>query len=276
MAAILSSQDTPKTTRNMSIPIAASAATVADRLTPNSRIQQLYRLRLAESQADVEAAQRLRYRVFNVEMGEGLASAEETGMDVDIFDAVCDHLLVEEIASNTLVGTYRVQMGDRALAGSGFYSAREFDFTPFLGRASELVELGRACVHKAHRNLVVLGLLWKGIANYAKNHGGRYLIGCSSLTSQDPAEGIALYHTLKARFLAPPEWVTRPMPGFVCEAEPVTTPVRAPKLMSAYFSIGAKFCGEPAIDAEFKTIDFLTLVDIQALPASVAARYELR
>ena len=253
-----------------------AASNVADRLSPNSRSQQLYRLRLAETQADVEAAQRLRFQVFNVEMGEGLASAVETGLDVDRFDAVCDHLLVEEIETNTLVGTYRVQMGDRALARAGFYSAQEFDFTPFLRRASEIVELGRACVHKQHRNLVVLGLLWKGIANYAKERGGRYLIGCSSLTSQDPAEGMALYLALKERYLAPPEWQTSPMPGYKCVAEPLTTSVRAPKLMSAYFSIGAKICGEPALDAEFKTIDFLTLVDIQALPASVAARYELQ
>ena len=260
----------------MSTQTATPAANVADRLSPNSRTQQLYRLRLAGSPRDVEAAQRLRYRVFNVEMGEGLSGAEETGLDVDRFDAFCDHLLVEEIASNTLVGTYRVQMGDRALAGAGLYSAQEFDFTPFLGRAAELVELGRACVHKQHRNLVVLGLLWKGIVNYAKDHGGRYLIGCSSLTSQDPAEGLALYHALKDRYLAAPEWQTRPMPGYECNAEPLAAPVRAPKLMSAYFSIGAKICGPPALDAEFKTIDFLTLVDIQELPASVAARYELK
>ena len=260
----------------MSTLASSSEVNVADRLSPNSKTQQLYRLRLADAPRDVEAAQRLRYQVFNVEMGEGLASAAETGMDVDRFDAVCDHLLVEEIATNTLVGTYRVQMGTQALAGAGFYSAQEFDFTPFLGRATEIVELGRACVHKQHRNLVVLGLLWKGIANYAKARGGRYLIGCSSLTSQDPAEGMALYLALKDRFLPSPEWRTHPMPGYECKAQPLSTPVRAPKLMSAYFSIGAKICSEPALDAEFKTIDFLTLVDIQALPASVAARYELQ
>jgi len=258
----------------MSTPVSA-AANVADKLS-NSKTQQLYRLRLAETPGDVEAAQRLRYSVFNVEMGEGLASAVATGMDVDRFDEVCDHLLVEEIASSTLVGTYRVQMGDRALAAGGFYSAQEFDFTPFLDRAAELVELGRACVHKQHRNLVVLGLLWKGIANYAKDRGGRYLIGCSSLTSQDPAEGMALFLALKDRYFASPDWQTHPMPGYECRAVPVTTPVRAPKLMSAYFSVGAKICSEPAIDAEFKTIDFLTLVDIQALPASVMARYEIQ
>lgn len=261
----------------MSTPTSASSSAdnVADRLS-NSRTQQLYRLRLADSPCDVEAAQRLRYQVFNVEMGEGLASAAQTGMDVDRFDAICDHLLVEEIATGTLVGTYRVQMGDRAIAGAGFYSAQEFDFTPFLNRASELVELGRACVHKQHRNLVVLGLLWKGIANYAKERGGRYLIGCSSLTSVNPGEGMALFNLLKDRYFAPPEWQTKPMPGYECRAEPVSTPVRAPKLMSAYFSIGAMICSEPALDIEFKTIDFLTLVDILALPASVAARYDLR
>ena len=260
----------------MSTPTVASSANVADRLSPNSKTQQLYRLRLAENSRDVEAAQRLRYQVFNVEMGEGLASADASGMDVDRFDAVCDHILVEEIASSTLVGTYRVQMGDRALAQLGFYSAQEFDFTPFLSRASELVELGRACVHKQHRNLVVLGLLWKGIVNYAKDHGGRYLIGCSSLTSQDAAEGVTLFNALKERYFAPPEWQTRPMPGYECQAQPLDTPVRAPKLMSAYFSIGAKICSEPALDQEFKTIDFLTLVDIQALPESVASRYNLK
>lgn len=260
----------------MSTPtVATSANNVADRLSPNSKTQHLYRLRLAETPGDVEAAQRLRYQVFNVEMGEGLSSAVQSGMDVDRFDAFCDHLLVEEIASGTLVGTYRVQMGGRALSGAGFYSAQEFDFTPYLSRASELVELGRACVHKQHRNLVVLGLLWKGIVAFAKERGGRYLIGCSSLTSQDAAEGMTLYLTLKDRYLAPAEWQTRPMPGYECHAQPLDTPVRAPKLMSAYFSIGAKICGEPALDQEFKTIDFLTLVDIQALPESVASRYNL-
>lgn len=250
--------------------------TVADKLSPNNRVQQLYRLRLAENPADIERAQRLRFQVFNVEMGEGLSSALESGLDADRFDPICDHLLVEEIATNTLVGTYRLQMGSRALAEAGFYSAQEFDFTPFGSFAPEIVELGRACVHRQHRNLVVLGLLWKGIAGYAKPRGGRYLIGCSSLTSQNPAEGVTLFRMLSEKYLAPEPWLTVPMPGYECQAEPLATPVRAPKLMSAYFSIGAKICAPPALDREFQTIDFLTLVDLHALPESVATRYSLR
>ena len=258
------------------LPVMVSPATVGDKLSPNSRLQNFYRLRLATCIKDVQAAQRLRFEVFNVEMGEGLASAYESGLDADHFDHVCDHLLIEEIATGILVGTYRVQTGSAALSGIGFYSAQEFDFTPFMGRAHELVELGRACVHRQHRNLVVLGLLWKGIAGYARERGGRYLIGCSSLTSQNPSEGITLYHQLAQRYLAPAEWLTRPQPAYRCEGEFLTESVSAPKLMSAYFSIGAKICGEPALDAEFQTIDFLTLLDLQTLPESVAARYHLR
>jgi len=260
---------------------AGATPSVADRLS-NSRVQQLYRLRLATTGSDVKAAQRLRFQVFNMELGEGLAHAYLNGLDADLFDDACDHLLVEEVSTGTLAGTYRLQTGPRARAAHGFYSAQEFDLEPLLapkGRLEEMVELGRACVHRQHRNLVVLGLLWKGIATYAKERGGRYLIGCSSVNSQNPAEGIALYEALRQRVLAPAEWLTRPMPGFECRIDgaipSLSQAVKPPKLMSAYFSIGAKICGPPALDSDFQTIDFLTLLDLEMLPASVASRYNL-
>jgi putative hemolysin len=46
-----------------------------------------------------------------------------------------------------------------------------------------------------------------------------------------------------------------------------------PKLLRTYLAIGAKICGPPAIDREFRTIDFLTFLDLHALPPSVRARY---
>lgn len=260
----------------MSTPTAAAIPSVADKLSPNSRAQQLYRMRLADSMDDVRAAQRLRFQVFNMELGEGLESAYENGLDADCFDETCDHLLVEDIATGKLAGTYRLQTGTAAMQGNGFYSAQEFQFGPFVHAAAEIVELGRACVHRQHRNLVVLGLLWKGIANYAKDRGGRYLIGCSSLTSQDPAEGVALYEALQ-KHLAAQAWRTEPMPGYECAGDSaLERTVKPPKLMSAYISIGAKICGPPALDAEFKTIDFLTLLDLHTLSESVASRYQLR
>ncbi|MFA6289152.1 MAG: GNAT family N-acyltransferase [Opitutaceae bacterium] len=233
-----------------------------------------YTLHLAFEPAQVRAAQRLRFEVFNLEMGEGLAASAATGFDEDKFDAVCSHLLVIETASGAVVGTYRMQTGANAAAHLGYYSAREFDFEPFEAARGEIVELGRACVAVAHRNQSVLGLLWKGIARYAQSQKARYLIGCSSLTSLDEAQGLRTYAELEGRCLAPLEWRTVPLEGWQCRSGSVATEVvPVPRLMSAYLAAGAKICGEPAIDREFGTIDFLTWMDLQSMPPRVLRKF---
>src|SRR5262245_57947931 len=233
-----------------------------------------YTLRLARDASEVRAAQALRFSVFNLELNEGLAESMATGLDADPFDDVCDHLLVEHVPTGEIVGTYRLQTGLTAAMRIGYYSEQEFDFTPFEPVRGELLELGRACVHQQHRNLVVLGLLWKGIAEYARQRGGRYLCGCSSITSQDPAVGASAYSELCRNHLAAVEWRTQPWPEFECSlAQLAEEPPKVPKLLRAYLSIGAKICGPPALDRQFKTIDFLTLLDLQALPPLVRARF---
>jgi putative hemolysin len=233
-----------------------------------------YELTLAEDADAIEAAQRLRFEVFNLELHEGLESAFETGRDSDEFDAVCDHLIVRERATGSLVGTYRMQTGVNAARHDGYYSEREFDFRPFEAAREEVLELGRACVAAAHRNYVVLGLLWKGIALYAQDHGTRYLVGCSSLTSQDEAAGLAVYRGLAARHLADPCWQTRPLPEFRCSPlGGAAVELTVPKLMRAYLTLGARICGEPAIDREFSTIDFLTWLDLRAMPMRALQRF---
>jgi putative hemolysin len=228
-----------------------------------------YSARLATCRADVQAAQALRFEVFNIELNEGLVQSYDTGLDADPFDDICDHLIVEDTRSGAVVGTYRLQSGPRARAGLGYYSEREFDFSPFELMRSEIVELGRACIHVRHRNFAVLNLLWKGIGAYARDHGARYLIGCSSFTTQDPAVGAAAYHLL-TQHLAPLPWQTQPRPAFACALHTVApSPPRVPRLLSAYLAMGAAICGPPALDREFRTVDFLTWVDVQA-PAVVA------
>lgn len=233
-----------------------------------------YAVRLARSSADLHAAQALRFEVFNLELGEGLAHSFATGRDSDPFDAVCDHLLVEHQPNGEVVGTYRLQTGRMAAVNRGYYSEQEFDFAPFEPVRGEVIELGRACVHRSHRNLHVLGLLWKGIADYARERGGRYLCGCSSLTSQDPREGASVYTELCRKYLAPTQFRTRPTPHFECSlAHLAEHAPKVPKLLRAYLSVGAKICGPPAIDSEFKTIDFLTLLDLERLPASARSKF---
>jgi putative hemolysin len=233
-----------------------------------------YAIRLARTPEEVQAAQSLRFQVFNLELNEGLTDSYNTGLDADPFDAVCDHLLVEHVPSGQIVGTYRLQTGPSAARHLGYYCQQEFDFSPYESIRHQIVELGRACVHRQHRNLFVLGLLWKSIAEYAGARGGRYLIGCSSLTSQEPCAGASAYTELCRNHLAEPRWRTKPLVTHECPLDAVTEePTSIPKLLRAYLLLGAKICGAPAIDRQFKTIDFLTLLDTEMLSPATRERF---
>jgi putative hemolysin len=223
-----------------------------------------YRLTLCSSPEELEAIQRLRFLVFNLELREGLSASYQTGLDQDPFDDVCEHLLVEHAASRTVVGTYRMQTGAQAHAHLGYYCSGEFDLAPYETHRAEVLELGRACIHPDHRSFSVLSMLWRGIVQYAHHTGARYLLGCSSLTSQDPAVGLQGYRTLQPK-LAPEHLRTLPLAGMACQASGVPNgALPMPKLLSAYLALGAWICGPPAIDTQFKTIDFLTLMDLQS------------
>jgi putative hemolysin len=241
---------------------------------PASRTRSTYRTRLATAEADIQAAQRLRFEVFNVELQEGLRESWRTQLDSDRFDAACDHLVIEHIATGKIVGTYRLQTGEMAAAANGYYSEQEFDFTPFEPFRSEMVELGRACVHQEHRKGNVLDLLWRGIASYTRERKARYLLGCSSLTSQDPALGHAMYARLAPEYLAPEHFRTSPLAAYALpDAVPLAVCPRPPRLLRTYLSVGSKICGKPALDREFGTIDFLTLIDLASMPAATSARF---
>ena len=180
-----------------------------------------YRVRLAESIEDREAACRLRFRVFNIELGEGLQSSYKTGLDTDDFDLFCEHLLVEDKLESNLarriVGTYRLQSGTTAGDNLGYYSEQEFNLGPYEPLRPGILELGRASIDREHRTPEVLTLLWRGIAQYATDMGLRYLIGCSSLNSKDPAEGWQMYRQLE-HYRVSPEFATEPTAAYACPA----------------------------------------------------------
>ncbi len=232
-----------------------------------------YLVRLAANEEERVAAFRLRFRVFNLELDEGLESAYQTGQDTDRFDAACDHLIVEQRESREVVGTYRLQMGEVAKRHHGYYSEQEFDCSPYESIRAQTVELGRACIDRNHRSSEVLHLLWRGIARYVLAKQGRYMLGCCSLPSLNCAYGHAVYRALHS-YLAPPALLTTPRPAYTLPpSSEAMEDARPPKLLRAYLTIGAKICSKPAIDLEFKTIDFLTLLDLQSLHPRMATRF---
>ncbi len=228
-----------------------------------------FSVRLARCAEERDAAFRLRFEVFNLELGEGLAESYARGRDEDAFDAQCDHLLVEERSSGRVVGTYRLQTLEQARAGRGFYTATEFDlsFLP-LAVLERGVELGRACVAREHRGRTVLMLLWRGIADYAASHGKRYFFGCCSLPSRDPRDGWRALAELERRGYLWDEATVPGRPGWTCPAPDEDQPRgengRLTALLESYLRLGGKVCSPPVLDREFGTIDFLTVFDIEA------------
>jgi len=228
-----------------------------------------FRARFAATSADVDAVLRLRFEVFNVELKEGLSASWVTGRDQDEFDAQFDHLMVEEVETGRPVGTYRLQIAAMAEAGRGFYSAGEFDLSALpAGLIDQAVELGRACVAREFRNRQVLYLLWKGLARYWAANDKRYLFGCSSITTEDPAVGAAALDQLRREGHVHPTLVVRPRAGLECvppQAAGAAPAVTIPILLRTYLRFSGKICGTPAVDRAFKTIDFFTLVDTENL-----------
>ncbi|HWP42971.1 MAG TPA: GNAT family N-acyltransferase [Blastocatellia bacterium] len=231
-----------------------------------------YTLRFARNRQELDAVLKLRFEVFNMELGEGLESSFQTGRDQDEFDLACHHLLVIETGGEKIVGTYRVQTAGMAGRANGFYSAGEFDLSLLPESVlEESIELGRACIAREHRNTQVLFLLWKGIAAYMLHNRKRYLFGCCSLKSQDAREGLAVMELLERASHMHSTFKAAPRAGFECipdQAPPdgaITASI--PKLFRTYLRFGARVCSPPAIDRQFKTIDFLVIFDVAEMDA---------
>lgn len=229
-----------------------------------------YLVRLAETEDDIRRAQSLRYRVFNLELGEGLQRSQENELDIDQYDSQCDHLLVVERDTNQVIGTYRLQTYKTAKKHKGFYTGDEFKLSVLPDDIfNKSVEVGRACIHKDHRNGRVLYLLWRGIAEYMQFTESRYLFGCCSITSTDPKEGWAHMAFLHRKGLVHDEYDIDTKPGYNCPEIEVDEDdwkdITLPQLFRLYIDLGAKILSKPALDKEFKTIDFLILVDVKKL-----------
>ena len=242
---------------------------------PGSKVlftDQFFTIKIAANEEEIDAALKLRFEVFNLELNEGLSESFLTFRDRDPFDDQCDHLLIIDNRTRETVGTYRMQTKEMADKGIGFYSNGEFQLDMLPPAIPEnAVELGRACVARNYRNSKVLFMLWRGIANYLFFSGKRYLFGCSSLTSQDEAEGIAFYHWLHEKGYVERSVNLLPQPGFELDGENwrgVAVPA-VPPLMKIYLRYGVKVIGLPAIDREFKTIDYLVLLDKESLSPEV-------
>lgn len=228
---------------------------------------------LARSAAEVREAQRLRYKVFGEEMGAALSSGADE-IDRDRFDAYCEHLLVRDKEDDKVVGTYRILSPAQAIQTGGYYSESEFDLGRLAHIRSQLVEVGRSCVHKDYRSGAVITQLWSGLAGYMLQHGHEYLIGCASIGMGDGGHYAAsVYHGIREQYAAPPEYRVFPRSPLPLAALHISPDVAIPPLIKGYLRLGAYVCGEPAWDPDFNTADVFILLPLSRVNRKYARHF---
>jgi putative hemolysin len=241
-------------------------------------------VKTVSSVEELKEALRLRYQVFHREM---LGKTKEHGIDVDEYDFHCDHLIIVEKKSQKIVGTYRLNCSEFS---KDFYSAREFSLSRILQQPGIKLELGRACIHKDYRRGVVISLLWRGIAEYMASSQAQILFGCATIKTENPREAALLYKYFVEKERIVSEYMAIPtkvytLPNIdlwiqyfknpLTESEIKEVEALIPPLCRAYLKIGAYIGGEPAWDAEFKCIDFLTILHREDLNRTLWKRYKL-
>jgi putative hemolysin len=247
-------------------------------------------LRLAETEADRLAAQRLRYRVFVEELGgDGPLVEHATRLERDRFDPFFDHLVLVDdrrdmAALDHVVGVYRLMRDDQARAGEGFYSAGEYDLAPLEATGRRLLELGRSCVDPDYRGGTAMLHLWTGLAAYVRDHGIDILFGVASFPGTDTAALAQPLSFLHHHHLAPPALRVRARaPGRT--AMDLLPPDRidraaamkaTPALIKAYLRLGG-YVGEGAwIDHAFRTTDVCLVMDTARMSERQRAIYDRR
>ncbi|MEI8400690.1 MAG: GNAT family N-acyltransferase [Alcaligenaceae bacterium] len=217
---------------------------------------------LAQSPDEIELAQRLRHDVFSTEYGAALGNNRD-GIDRDDFDPWCAHLLVRELSTDQVVGTYRVLTPQQARRAGGYYSESEFDLSGLGQLRDSLVEFGRACIHQEHRQGGVLMMLWSGLAEILKQGNYEHVFGCASVSLRDDGVTAAeVWRQVKERSLFAEAIKVNPLHRYPVEQLDSQLPASVPALLKGYLKLGARVCGEPAWDPDFNTADFPLLLSV--------------
>nr|WP_230680982.1 GNAT family N-acyltransferase [Paracidovorax cattleyae] len=225
----------------------------------------------ARDAAEVREAQRLRYLVFAGEMGARLSTSVQ-GHDVDAFDAYCEHLLVRDVETRAVIGTYRVLTPAQAQRAGGLYSDTEFDLSRLNHLRGRMVELGRSCVHPDYRHGGVIMTLWGALADFMVRNGLDMMIGCASIPMLHNGvlsgnAAASIWNQLRANYMAPPEFEVQPRLPLPVDQLDGSLPVEPPALIKGYLRLGTRVLGAPAWDPDFNTADLPMLMRIEDLPS---------
>ncbi len=243
---------------------------------PNLTSGHHFSVGLAQSEEEVRECQALRYSVFAGEMGAQL-SKDEPGIDRDIFDPYCEHLLVRNILTQEVVGTYRILVPEQARKIGTYYAEGEFFLTRLKNLMPRMAEVGRSCVHADFRSGAVIMLLWSGLAHFMKQRGYEYLMGCASVSMHDGGhQAASLFRQMRGQYIAPPEYQTFPKNPLPLDKLDSSLQVEGPPLLKGYLRLGAQVCSAPAWDPDFNTADFLVLLSMSKMNPRYAKHFGIQ
>ena len=228
---------------------------------------------IARTSAEVQEAQRIRYKVFAEEMGARIPNPE-LGLDIDRFDEYCDHLLVRNSGDDKVVGTYRMLPPEQAVKAGGYYSETEFDMSRLANLRGSMVEVGRSCVHPDFRDGATITQLWSGLAEYIMKNGHEYLIGCASISMGDGGHYAAsVYDKVRQLHAAPTEYSVFPHCPLPLHALNRNLDVSIPPLIKGYLRLGAYIAGQPAWDPDFNCADLFILLPVSRMNPKYAKHF---
>jgi L-ornithine Nalpha-acyltransferase len=260
---------------------------VADKGGPLLATYGTLEVRLAQTEAEIHAGQRLRYDVFYKEMSaQPSAEMSRLERDFDHYDAFCDHMLVVDTAAgNAVVGTYRLLRSEVASRHGGFYTAGEYDIAPMLSAhppGYKSLELGRSCVIKAYRTGTTMQLLWRGIVVYLSRYDLKLMFGCASLPGTDPRALALPLSYLHHYFLAPEGERVRALPErYVAmnilpkDSFPQMEGQKSvPPLIKGYVRTGAYIGDGAVVDHQFGTTDVFIYFPVSRVNPRFLAHYK--
>ncbi len=235
-----------------------------------------YAARIAETASDVLRAQRLRYMAFLQKHGAGLRAEE---IDEDAFDAICTHVLVEEVSSGALVCCFRLLplRGGAEIGRS--YSAQYYELSALQSFAGPMVEMGRFCIHPDWRDPDILRVAWGAMTRYVDEAGMEMLFGCSSFEGTEAEAYLDAFAILKERHLAPKRWLPRVKAPNVFrfarvlrrrEPDLKRAMLGMPPLLRTYLVMGGWVSDHAVIDSDLRTLHVFTGLEIRAIPPARA------
>ncbi|MDP5306857.1 GNAT family N-acetyltransferase [Paracoccus spongiarum] len=233
-----------------------------------------YQARLADTPADIRAAQRLRWLCFMA--GNGAADDGQQ-IDRDALDDTCQHMLVEDAASGHLVCTFRFLRlsGGAEIARS--YSAQFYNLAALERFDGPMVEMGRFCIHPDHRDPDIIRTAWAAMTRYVDAAGIEMLFGCSSFIGTEPEDHAEAFAMLKERHLAPRRWWPRVKAPRVFrfaralrlrKPDPKRAMAAMPPLLRSYLAMGGWVSDHAVVDPALRTMHVFTGVEIRAIPAA--------